>query len=120
MAITSRLHIRHSSCGRLSTHCASLTNMNVPALGWALLVPSITGEAEMPELNYIDAPYSYQLNYTDADGNNYQLVPGPPYEKGQHACHGCAFKFGNSEACQAAPTCTPKPWNGPRLVPSGY
>ena len=58
--------------------------------------------------------------YTDLDGNKYQLVP-QVYNKGDHACVGCAFKFGNSEACMRAKTCTPKTdWkNGSRSLVKG-
>jgi hypothetical protein len=64
------------------------------------------------------------LIYTDKDGNNYELQPYP-WIKGDRACVGCAFKFGNSNACKEAPTCTPnnnhegivKPeWIGKHLV----
>lgn len=48
-----------------------------------------------------------QTKYTDKDGNEFELRPYP-YRKNQHACVGCAFKFGNSNACVAAPTCTPE------------
>jgi hypothetical protein len=44
--------------------------------------------------------------YTDKDGNVYTLQPYQ-YNKGDDACVGCTFKFGNSKACIAAPTCTP-------------
>lgn len=47
------------------------------------------------------------MYYTDKDGNNYKLVP-QIYKVGDHACVGCAFKFGNSNACKEAKTCTPK------------
>lgn len=47
------------------------------------------------------------LEYTDKDNNDYILVK-EDYIKNNHACHGCAFKFGNSKACQEAKTCTPK------------
>ena len=61
------------------------------------------------------------LKYTDSDGNNYELVP-QIYNKGDHACVGCAFKFGGSNACNKAKTCTPrsdwKSGNGP-LVKGG-
>lgn len=47
--------------------------------------------------------------YTDEDDNDYELrVESEPYKKGDRACKGCAFKFGNSRACHRAPTCTPK------------
>jgi hypothetical protein len=59
------------------------------------------------------------LNYTDKDNNNFVLV-FHPYVKGNSACAGCAFKFANSSACQAAKTCTPKDNDGNRLVSAGY
>jgi len=48
-----------------------------------------------------------QKEYIDKDNNIYELLPYK-YHKGDHACVGCAFKFGNSNACKKAPTCTPK------------
>ncbi len=46
------------------------------------------------------------MNYIDEMGDNYHLVP-QEYHPGEPACVGCAFKFGNSEACKKAKTCTP-------------
>jgi hypothetical protein len=47
--------------------------------------------------------------YTDEDDNDYELRPQTePWVRGQRCCYGCAFLFGNSKACQEAPTCTPE------------
>lgn len=46
------------------------------------------------------------MNYTDADGNKYELVYHP-YQKGTRACAGCAGIIGNSSRCKRFPTCTP-------------
>jgi hypothetical protein len=49
------------------------------------------------------------MKYTDSDDNDYELRPETePYQKGDRACKGCAFLFGNSRACREAPTCTPE------------
>lgn len=48
----------------------------------------------------------YNKRYIDNDGNTFELTTYP-YKKGDAACVGCAFKFGNSEACRRAPSCTP-------------
>jgi len=49
-----------------------------------------------------------QTEYEDEDGNKYVLRHVDiPYHKENHACAGCAFKFGGSKACNNAPTCTP-------------
>lgn len=45
--------------------------------------------------------------FIDKSGVEYQLVE-QVYNQGDPACVGCAFKFGNGEACKSAPTCTPK------------
>ena len=47
--------------------------------------------------------------YTDESGNHYELA-NQVYNVGEHACVGCAFKFGNSQACRKAKTCTPSIW----------
>lgn len=49
--------------------------------------------------------------YTDQDDNTFRLVPYP-YKKGDRACVGCHLNFGNSKACQKAPTCTPEGLRG--------
>lgn len=64
--------------------------------------------------------------YTDAQGNQFELIPGEPYQPGQHACHECAFKFGNSSSCRSAKSCTPyisgrhTGYEHVRLTPAGY
>lgn len=54
------------------------------------------------------------MKYTDENNVSY-ILTRIDYIPNSHACHGCAFKFGNSRACQNAKTCTPRLYN-----PSGF
>jgi hypothetical protein len=56
--------------------------------------------------------------FKDDTGVEYVLKP-QQYNVGQHACVGCAFKFGGSHLCAAAPTCTPAHWDSGARVLQG-
>jgi hypothetical protein len=61
----------------------------------------------------------HYMLYTDKDNNDYQLVMDVYIPNmGNNACMNCAFKFGNSKACQESKSCTPTDNN--RLLNSGY
>jgi len=57
--------------------------------------------------------------YTDYDDNEYELQPHES-KKGDRACIGCAFIFGNSEACRMAKSCTPEDKYRNRLLKGRY
>jgi hypothetical protein len=63
----------------------------------------------------------HYMLYTDKDNNDYQLVMDEYIPNiGNSACINCAFKFGNSKACQEAKSCTPNDLNRNRLIKSGH
>lgn len=63
----------------------------------------------------LDNTPSYAM-YIDEDGNEYRLTQYP-FKRGDRACVGCAFKFGNSLACRKAKTCTPRIGFGSDVTP---